>query len=124
MKTLRNLAFLTFASVMFVCNRGELLASWTPPIGWCPDGCTCTVTENNWLEVTGECPDVASADACPWVFYMCTDYCDLLGGYLAIEYPPYSYSCGFYELLDGCEPPYGLDPPTNPWTCGCYCWVS
>ena len=126
MKTYRNLAFLVLVAVTFMVHRGELLArDWTPPIWNCPSGCSCTVTETNWLEVTGDCPDVSPADACPYIFQMCEDYCLDLGPYLDIEYPEEGgHSCGFHELLDGCAYPYSLDPPTNTYTCGCYCWVG
>lgn len=125
MRTLRNLAFLVLIAVIFAVDQGELRAYMTPPpFNNCPDGCNCTVTWDNWLEVTGDCPEVASADACPYVLAACGEYCDGVGWWLDQAYPQESHSCGFHELVDGCSGPFGLEPPTEEWTCGCYCWVS
>ena len=124
MRTLRNLAFLALVVTMFAVDRGELLASvMTPPFDNCSDGCTCTVTWDNWLEVTADCPDAAPAEECPYGFDACDEYCFDLGGYLTAYDPPNSYSCGLYEFEGDCEGPLGLEPPTS-WLCGCFCWVS
>ena len=125
MKTLRNLAFLTLVAVMFAVDReGVLASSLTPPVNNCPYGCTCTVTWNNWLEVTGDCPEEAPINVCTYVYNACDDYCSELSPYMDELYPQYSHACGYYELLGSCEGPYGLEPPTEEWICGCYCWQT
>jgi len=125
MRTLRNLAFLGLVLTMSTVDREELAAlSMTPPFYNCPDGCTCTVTWDNWLEVTGDCPDAAPIDVCSYIYSACDTYCSDLDSYMDQLYPLYTHFCGFWELRESCEGPYGLLPPTENWACGCYCWQS
>lgn len=124
MKTLRNLTFVVFIGSMITVDSGEVLAL-SPPEFQCPSGCSCAVTENNPLEVTGDCPEDAPIDVCPYVYDACQDYCGSpLASYMDELYPGYTHQCGYYELLGSCQGPYGLDPPTEEWICGCYCWQS